>query len=378
MEKYGGASTAADASAPEAAEPEEETDSPQLSPASAPLRDYLFVDDEPDAPPDSAVFVHFIPPPLRENGKRDLPWIVHTCDGSGCREAKHVTFHSICGFSTFEGSPPEQADGTACDCAIANHHLRGFGRVRWERGDLAFIEHHAKPPLVCEPAVEDGDGDGSAEGDVVVVEGEESQQEDGEEKEKSATQLMERSASEVALLNMRAVREDARKQSLQLSKAREEIHRLRATTQSQADQLCAVAAEKMAGETGAVKELSQLKRKKKDLDERHRLLALRFEQLTAKNKELEATVERLPKRPEEIKAAAAAAAAAERAVEEEAERRRAAAMAAAAAAAAAEEEAAKKTKEAAGQAPLAFDFSVFNCVLVCLPKAQAADGPRRR
>ena len=159
-----------------------------------------------------------------------------------------------------------------------------------------------------------------------------------------------------------------------LSKAREEIHRLRATTQSQADQLCAVAAEKMAGETGAVKELSQLKRKKKDLDERHRLLALRFEQLTAKNKELEATVERLPKRPEEIKAAAAAAAAAERAVEEEAERRRAAAMAAAAAAAAAEEEAAKKTKEAAGQAPLAFDFSVFNCVLVCLPKAQAADG----
>ena len=53
-----------------------------------------------------------------------------------------MTFNSICGFSTFEGAPPEQAAGTACSCPIANHHLRGFGRVRWEAGDLAIIEHH--------------------------------------------------------------------------------------------------------------------------------------------------------------------------------------------------------------------------------------------
>ena len=62
----------------------------------------------------------------------DLCWIVHTCDGSGCREAKHVTFHSMTGFSTYEGQPPEQAEGIACSCTIANHHLRGYGTVRWE------------------------------------------------------------------------------------------------------------------------------------------------------------------------------------------------------------------------------------------------------
>jgi hypothetical protein len=81
---------------------------------------------------DTPIFVHFIPPPLRAAGKSDLSWIVHRCDGGGCREAKHVSFHSMTGFSTFEGQPPEQAEGLACGCTIANHHLRGYGVVRWE------------------------------------------------------------------------------------------------------------------------------------------------------------------------------------------------------------------------------------------------------
>lgn len=88
----------------------------------------------------SAIFVHFIPPPLRAEGKRDLPWIVHTTDGSGCQEARHVAFHSISGFSSFEGAPPEVAEGTACACNIANHHLRGFGKVRWEAQCHAVVE----------------------------------------------------------------------------------------------------------------------------------------------------------------------------------------------------------------------------------------------
>lgn len=85
------------------------------------------------------LFVHFIPPPLRAPKKKDLPWIVHTCDGSGCREARHVHFSSVTGFETYEGAPPEQAAGNACSCAISNHHLRGYGRVRWD-GDEAFVE----------------------------------------------------------------------------------------------------------------------------------------------------------------------------------------------------------------------------------------------
>ena len=43
------------------------------------------------------------------------------------------------GFSTFESAPPEVAEGLACSCHIANHHLRGYGKVRWE-GDHAIIE----------------------------------------------------------------------------------------------------------------------------------------------------------------------------------------------------------------------------------------------
>ena len=93
--------------------------------------------------PDSAIFVHFIPPPLRARDKPDLSWIVHTCNGSGCREARHVSFHSITGFSTFEGTPPEVASGLACGCQIANHHLRGHGTVRWE-DDHAIVEDEAE------------------------------------------------------------------------------------------------------------------------------------------------------------------------------------------------------------------------------------------
>ena len=85
------------------------------------------------------VFVHFIPPPLRKEGLKHLPWIVHTTDGSGCHEAKHVSFNTLSGFQTYEGQPPEQAEGKACSCQISNHHLRGSGRVRWE-DTLAIIE----------------------------------------------------------------------------------------------------------------------------------------------------------------------------------------------------------------------------------------------
>ena len=87
----------------------------------------------------AAVFVHFMPPPLRKEGKKDLPWIVHTCDGSGCHEAKHVSFNTLSGFQTYEGQPPEQVEGKACSCQISNHHLRGSGRVRWENM-VAIIE----------------------------------------------------------------------------------------------------------------------------------------------------------------------------------------------------------------------------------------------
>jgi hypothetical protein len=42
-----------------------------------------------EPPAKRVLFIHFIPPPLRENGKRDLPWIVHSCDG--CRECAPLT-----------------------------------------------------------------------------------------------------------------------------------------------------------------------------------------------------------------------------------------------------------------------------------------------
>jgi hypothetical protein len=82
------------------------------------------------------VFVHFMPLPLRAEGKKNLPWIVHTSDGSGCHEADHVLFKTLIGFETFEGCPPDQG---SCKCTVSNHHLRGHGRVRWE-GATAVIE----------------------------------------------------------------------------------------------------------------------------------------------------------------------------------------------------------------------------------------------
>ena len=108
---------------------------------------------------ETPIFVHFLPPPLRAEGKKDLAWIVHTCDGSGCREAKHVSFHSMTGFSTYEGVPPEVAEGLACSCTIANHHLRGYGAVRWEG------EFHAGVGGPSCAVVED------TEGEVAAVDG---------------------------------------------------------------------------------------------------------------------------------------------------------------------------------------------------------------
>ena len=99
--------------------------------------------EQPVVVPESALFVHFIPPPLRARDKPDLAWIVHTCNGSGCREARHVNFMSVTGFSTYEGQPPEVVEGLACGCQIANHHLRGYGTVRFE-GDVAIIEDESE------------------------------------------------------------------------------------------------------------------------------------------------------------------------------------------------------------------------------------------
>ena len=53
----------------------------------------LSLDDSSAGPPtsdDAALFVHFIPPPLRKPSEPHLAWIVHTCDGGGCKAAKHV------------------------------------------------------------------------------------------------------------------------------------------------------------------------------------------------------------------------------------------------------------------------------------------------
>ena len=86
--------------------------------------------------PSQALFIHFIPLTLRDPGKKDLPWVVHVCDGLGCAAFKHVSFRSLSGFETFEGTPPEQK----CSCVISSHHLRGFGRVRQQGPYHAVIE----------------------------------------------------------------------------------------------------------------------------------------------------------------------------------------------------------------------------------------------
>ena len=276
--QYGGASTAADqailqaaqdaeedgsAPAPSAEEEAEVCEEVMPSPASAPLKPWY---DEPEPPADAACFVHFIPPPMRENGKKHLPWIIHTCDGSGCREARHVVFNSICGFSTYEGAPPEQLRGTACSCPIANHHLRGVGRVRWEKDGSAVIEHHR-----------------SAEGDAPDVR-----------------------------LNIKAVREEARHRSQQLGRAVAEVKKLRELTTNLSHQLDAAIAANVEGADGAVKELASLKLKKRDLDERHRTLHGKYEALAAKHAD-----EAAARREQECQAAAAASAAAASAAEAE-------------------------------------------------------------
>lgn len=133
------------------------------------------------------LFIHFIPPPLRAQGKSHLPWIIHTCDGSGCYEARHVSIHSVAAFSTFEGSPPEQAEGKACRCQIANHHLRGVGKVRWEGPD----------------AIVENDATGKKSG---------------------------------AMINGHAYREQALRQAASLTQARDEIKRLRAVRVEMASQ----------------------------------------------------------------------------------------------------------------------------------------------
>jgi hypothetical protein len=100
---------------------------------------------------DSApVFVHYLPLPLRRAGKKGIPWIVHTADG--CFEAEHVRFRTPQGFETHEGKPPDQT----CQCNIANHHLRGFGRLRMENNNVAIIEHEpGQRELSGAPAVQD-------------------------------------------------------------------------------------------------------------------------------------------------------------------------------------------------------------------------------
>ena len=181
-----------------------------LAPALAVRPDYLAADE-----PSSVLFVHFIPPPLRENGKRDLPWIVHSSDGSGCREAKHVCIASIEGFETFEGQPPEQVAGRACSCPIANHHLRGFGVVRWE-GKQAIIEH----------------GGASRKG------------------------------GSGPSVNVRAYRDEARRQGAQLSMAKSDVKRLRETIAEQGVKLNEAAARELeesnlAAEVAAAKVSAQ-------------------------------------------------------------------------------------------------------------------------
>ena len=79
------------------------------------------------------IYVHYVPLPLREAGKKDCTWIVH--GHNSCRVVKHVDFRSLSAFSTFEGSPPDQT----CSCTVAAHHLRGFGKVLWGSDNVATI-----------------------------------------------------------------------------------------------------------------------------------------------------------------------------------------------------------------------------------------------
>ena len=148
------------------------------------------------------LFVHFIPPPMRVSGKGHLPWIVHSSQ-AGCREARHVHFHSLSGFETYEGSPPEQAEGKTCGCHIANHHLRGFGTVRWD-GDDAIIENE-------------------------LHDGQHGQQVSDAKSAKSCGGGSDVDArdSQPPMINGMAYRELSRRQAMHLAQAQEEIRRLR-------------------------------------------------------------------------------------------------------------------------------------------------------
>ena len=87
---------------------------------------------------ENAVFVHFIHRHYVQRARRTFV-IVHTC-GYGCYECRRVSFHSVSGFTTYETAPPEVAEGLACGCQIANHHLRGYGKVRIEPNEHVIIE----------------------------------------------------------------------------------------------------------------------------------------------------------------------------------------------------------------------------------------------
>ena len=136
------------------------------------------------------------------------------------RRARHVSFNSIVGFSTFEGQPPEQIAGQACKCPIANHHLRGYGVSRWE-GQDAFIEHH------------------------------------------------ESDSGGMAMVNVRAHRDEIRKQAAQLTGARAEVKRLREALRESAEKLDEANSVQVTQEE-ELKELRARKVKKAALEERHR------------------------------------------------------------------------------------------------------------
>jgi hypothetical protein len=182
----------------------------------------------------TAVFVHFMPPPLRKEGKHHLPWIVHTCNKSGCHEAKHVQFRTLSGFETCEGAPAEQT----CACTVSNHHLRGYGKVRWE-GEVAIIE--------C-----DGEDDGEA------------------------------------LINGAAYRDDAKKSGEALEKAKDQIKRLkerRSTEQAAAEELrkklAATEKAKADLEDGPVRQLGIQKIKYTVLDGQYKALLTKHQALKA-------------------------------------------------------------------------------------------------
>ena len=172
----------------------------------------------------TTLFIHFIPPPLRANGKSDLPWIIHKCDGSGCHEARHVSILSVSGFSTFEGAPPEQAEGKACRCQIANHHLRGYGKLRWEGSHHAIVEND--------------------------------------------------SAGDNAMINGLAYREQARRQVVALAQARDELKRLRAVR----DEMAQAQSQELLEARSA---LAALQEQFRALSTEHELLKIKHETQSA-------------------------------------------------------------------------------------------------